>query len=334
MTIREIINELRKKIYRPIYLFSGAEPYYIDMLTDYIVSNVLTEEEKAFNQTIFYGKDTDIVTLINSARSFPMMGTHQLIVVKEAQQMKDFDKLAAYAENPLKSTILVINYKQTSYNKNKKLYKAIRNCNGAAFESPRLYENKIPDWITSWLKRKSFSIEPRACGLLIEYLGTDLGKIANELEKLIISMPEGEKKITPLSIERNIGISKDYNNFELQNALGKKDTLKAYQIVNYFGKNQKDNPITLTITSLFFFFSKVFTYHFIDNKSRKNIASVLKVNPYFVSEYEQAAKRYNASKTARIISWLREYDMRSKGYGNTSASEEDLLKELIFKIMN
>jgi DNA polymerase III subunit delta len=334
MTVHEIISELKNRNFRPVYLLSGEEPYYIDMITDYIMNNVLSEEEKAFNQTVLYGKDTDAVGVINSARRFPMMASYQLIVLKEAQQLKDIDKLAIYAEKPLKSTILVINYKHNSFDKRKKLYKAVKDSGGAVIESPRLYENKIPDWIKSWLKSRNCNIEPEACMLLVEYLGTDLAKIANELEKLIISTPEKDRRITLTSIERNIGISKDYNTFELQKALAQKNVLKANRIINYFGKNQKTNPVNLTISSLFFFFSKVFIWHFIKDKSSRNIASVLKIHPYFVSEYELAAKRYNARKTAMIISWLRDYDMRSKGYGNSSASEGDLLKELVYKILH
>ncbi len=334
MTVHDIINELRNKTYRPVYLLSGQEPYYIDLVTDFIINNVISEEEKAFNQTVLYGKETDVVSIINAARNFPMIGSHQLIVIKEAQQLKDIDKLAVYAEKPLKSTLLVINYKHNSYDKRKKLYKAVQACNGALLESPRLYENKIPDWINSWLSSKNCSILPEACMLLVEYLGTDLGKISNELEKLIISLPENDKRITLQSIERNIGISKDYNTFELQKALVQKNVLKANRIINYFAKNQKTNPFTLTITSLFFFFSRVFTWHFIKDKSSKNIASALKVNPYFVQEYERSAKKYNPRKTAQIISWLREYDMKSKGFGNASTTEGDLLKELIYKIMH
>jgi DNA polymerase III subunit delta len=334
MTVQEIIKELKSRTYRPIYLLSGEEPFYIDIITDYIAKNVLTEEEKAFNQSIFYGKDTDFGTIINAARRYPMMSSHQVIIVKEAQLIKDIDNLAVYAENPLKSTILVINYKHGTFDKRKKFYKAVKAGNGVLFESARLYENKIPEWITSWLKSRNFSIDPAACMLLVEYLGNDLGKIANELEKLTLSLPENERRITSHAIERNIGISKDYNNFELQKALGQKNVLQANRIINYFAINQKTNPITLTITLLYSFFSKLFTYHFIKDKSRNNVASILKVNPFFVSDYEQAAKRYDPRKTASIISWLREYDMRSKGFGSSSASEGDLLKELIYKILH
>lgn len=334
MTVKEIIGEINNKVYRPVYLLYGQEPYYLDMVTDHIISNVLTEDEKAFNQTIFYGKDTDAATVINAARRFPMMSSHQLIVLREGQQMKDIDDLSLYAENPLKSTILVINFKYARYDKRKKLYRAVQDCKGALLESPLLYENKIPDWIRAWLKNRNYEIDPSACMLLVEYLGADLSKISNELEKLVIAMPENETRITPQSIERNIGISKDYNNFELQKALAQKNVLKANRIINYFAKNQNKNPCTLTVTSLFIFFSKVFTWHFLKDKSRKNTASVLKINPWFIQEYEQAAKNYDTRKTARVISLLREYDLRSKGYGNSSTSDGDLLKELIYKILH
>lgn len=334
MTVNEILSELQKKIYRPVYLLTGEEPYYIDQVTDFFLRNVLKPEEKAFNQTVFYGKDTDVLTVITAARRFPMMAPNQLIVIKEAQQMKDIDRLAVYAEHPLKSTILVINYKYSTYDKRKKLPRVIKESGGVVFESSRLYENKIPGWITSWLKQRQCTIEPEAGILLVEYLGNDLGKIANELEKLIITLPEKESRITTLIIEQNIGISKDYNNFELQKALGQKNVLNANRIINYFAKNPKNNPFALTVTSLFFFFSKIFTLHYIKDKSRANLASVLKINPYFIPEYEQAAKRYDIRKTALIIALLREYDMRSKGFGNSSATDGDLLKELVYKILH
>jgi DNA polymerase III subunit delta len=334
MTVNEILGELQKKIYRPVYLLTGEEPYYIDQITEFFLHNVLTPDEKAFNQTVFYGKDTDLLTVITAARRFPMMAQNQLIVIKEAQQMKDIDGLAVYAEHPLKSTILVINYRYSTYDKRKKLVRAVKASGGAVLESSRLYENKIPEWITSWLKQRQCTIEPDAGILLVEYLGTDLGKIANELEKLTIALPAKDRRITPLLIEQNIGISKDYNNFELQKALGQKNVLKANRIINYFSKNPKNNPFTLTVTSLFFFFSKIFTLHYIKDKSRTNVASVLKINPYFVPEYEQAAKRYDIRKAALIISLLREYDVRSKGFGNSSATDGDLLKELIYKILH
>ncbi len=334
MTANEIIIEIKNKTYRPFYLLHGEEPYYIDLVTDFIAANVLTEEEKSFNHTTLYGKDTNVTDLINTARRYPMMASHQLIIVREAQLMKNFDDLIYYAEKPLKSTILVINYKYGSYDKRKKLYKAIQSSGGALMESPRLYENKVPDWIKTWLKKRKCHIDPAAVMLLVEYLGTDLGKIANELEKLIITLPEGNRTVTPATIERNIGISKDYNNFELQKALAQKNVLKANRIINHFAQNQKANPFALTIYSLFSFFSKIFIWHLVKDKSPKNMASVLRINPYFISEYELAAKKYNPRKTANIISLIREYDMRSKGYANASSNEGVLLKELIYKILH
>jgi DNA polymerase III subunit delta len=334
MDVRQITDELKNRVFRPVYLLTGAEPYYIDQVTAYIQENALTEEERAFNQSIFYGEDTDVETVITAARRFPMMAERQLVVVREAQQMKNIDELSIYAKNPMKSTVLVINYKYSSYDKRKKLFKAVQSCNGAILESPRLYENKVPEWISAWLRKRKCSIEPSAAMLLVDYLGTDLGKISNELEKLVISLPENDRTITSQIIERNIGISKDYNNFELQKALGQRNVLKANRIVNYYAKNPKNNPLTLTITSLFFYFSKIFTLQLIRDKSKKNLASELKINPYFLAEYEQAAKRYTPAGTARIISLLREYDVRSKGLGNSSASDGELLKELVYKILH
>ncbi|NPA68672.1 MAG: DNA polymerase III subunit delta [Chlorobi bacterium] len=332
MTYSEIIKELKNKIYKPIYFLFGEEPYFIDKITDYIADNVLNESEKAFNQTVIYGKDTQTEDIINSAKRFPMMANHQVIIVKEAQNLKNIDNLVYYAEQPLKSTILVINYKYKKLDKRTKLYKTLSK-NAVLFESKKLYENQIPAWINTYLKDKKYTADPVAVQLLTEFLGTDLGKISNELEKLIISLPEGTK-ITPEHIEKNIGISKDFNNFELQNALINRDILKANRIIMHFARNPKDNPMILTIISLFSFFSKVLNYHFLKDKNKNNVAAILKINPYFVKDYVKAAKTFNIKKTVAIISYLREYDMKAKGYDNVSATQEDLLKELIFKILH
>jgi len=334
MKYEQIIADLKNKIYKPIYFLFGDEPYFIDLITKYIQNNVLTEEEKAFNQTILYGKDTDIHSVINAAKRFPMMANHQVVIVKEAQDIKDIEPLVYYATTPLKSTILVINYKYKTFDKWKKLYKVI-NENAVAFESRKLYDNEIPGWINNYVKTKNKQIDPNAGMLLIEYLGNNLGKIANELDKLIITLPEKEDKITTAHIERNIGISKDYNNFELHKALTQKNVLKSNRIVNYFAHNPKDNPLTLTLTSLYMFYSKVLAYHFIKNKKdRRSVAATLKVNPYFLGDYETAARQYNPKKVVEIIELLREYDLRSKGYNNVSTSHGELLKELVFKILH
>jgi len=333
MTFEQILADLKNKTYKPVYLLMGEEPYFIDIITDYITGNVLTESEKTFNQVILYGKDTDVRAIIDSARRFPMMSESQVVVVKEAQYLEKISDLVFYANNPLKSTILVINYKHQKFDKRLKLYKAI-NEKGVIFESKRLYDNQIADFIKSYLNKKGFKIEPATTILLIEFLGNDLGKIVKELEKLIIALDTGNKTITSLDVEKNIGISKDYNNFELQKALIKKDILKANRIINYFDKNQKNNPIPLTITSLYYFFSKVLAYHSIDDKSKNKIVSALKINPYFISDYQSAARAYSPAKVESIISILREYDLKSKGVGNISTSPGNLLKELIYKILH
>ncbi len=334
MNFEQIISELKNKIYKPIYFLSGDEPYFIDLITKYINDNVLTDAEKSFNQSVMYGKETEIHTVINAAKRFPMMANYQVVIVKEAQNIKNIDDLIHYANTPLKSTILVINYKYKTLDKRKKLYKAL-NENCVLFESKKLYDNEVPGWINGYLKNKNRTVDPSAGMLLTEYLGNDLSKIANELDKLIITLPEGEFKISTSHIERNIGISKDYNNFELHKALTQKNVLKSNRIVNYFGHNSKDNPFTLTISSLYHFYSKVLTYHFIKDKSdRRVIAATLKVNPYFVGDYEKAAKSYNPRKTVEIISLLREYDLKSKGYNNVSTSHGELLKELVYKILH
>jgi DNA polymerase III subunit delta len=333
MNYAEIIKELESKRYRPIYFLMGDEPYFIDKITSFIEKNVLTESEKAFNQVVVYGSDTDIGNVINSARRYPMMSNQQVVIVKEAQNIKNIDDLVYYADNPLTSTILVVNYKFRKIDKRKKLYLAIAK-NGIVLESNKLYDSQVPDWITNSLKEKKVEIKPAAAVLLTEFLGNDLGKIVNELDKLILTLPAGKKEIDAAHIEKNIGISKDFNNFELQNALIGKDYLKANRIINYFEKNPKNNPIVLTITSLYMFFTKVLLYQSLPDKSKQNVASVLKINPYFVGDYQKAARIYSFAKVKNIISYLREYDIRSKGIGNVSTSDGDLMKELIYKIMH
>lgn len=332
MKFEAIIKELKNKIYKPIYFLHGDEPYFIDLITSYIADNVLEDSEKSFNQTVVYGKDSVVEDIDNAAKRFPMMSNHQVIIVKEAQDLKKIENLVYYAQNPLKSTILVINYKYKKLAKNKKLYKAIDK-NGVIFESKKLYDNQIPAWINNYLKEQNYTINPKASVLLTEFLGNDLSKISNELDKLIITLPKGTE-IKAEHIEENIGFSKDFNNFELQNAIKERNVLKANRIIDYFGKNQKDNPIILTIISLFFYFSKVLSYHYLKDKSRNNAASVLKVNPFFVKDYEISAKKYSKAKLISIISILREYDMKSKGLDNATTSPGDLLKEMMFKILH
>ncbi|MBN2485066.1 MAG: DNA polymerase III subunit delta [Bacteroidales bacterium] len=333
MTFDSILSDLQQKKYMPIYFLMGDEAYFIDQLTDYIAQNVLSEAEKAFNQTVIYGKDTDIANVINSAKRYPMMAPYQVVIVKEAQNIRNIDDLVYYAQKPLKSTILVVNYKYKTLDKRKRLVKELEK-NGVLFESKKLYDNQVPDWITKYLSKRGFQVQPTAALLLSEFLGAELGKIVMELDKLVLVLPKGEKLITSVHIEENIGISKDYNNIELQNALSKKDHLKAFRIVEHFGQNQKDNPFVVTIGMLYSFFNKIIVYYFLADKSKQSVAAALKINPYFVADYQNAAKVFPPKKAVEIISLLREYDLKSKGVGNISATPGDLLKELVYKILN
>ncbi len=333
LTYEEIISDLKKRIFKPVYFLAGDEPYYIDVITDFIEEKVLSESEKAFNQLVLYGEDTTIQSIIDTARRFPMMASHQVVIVREAQSLKKIEDLVFYLEKPLLSTILVFNYKYRVLDKRTKLHKALES-QGAYFESMRLRDYQIPPWIERYLMARGIKIDPAASAMLTEFLGTDLHKIVNELDKLLITLPRENPVITNTLIEKNIGISKEYNNFELQKAIGEKNILKANMIVNYFSGNPKDNPVTLTIASLFSLFTRILTYHFITDKSKNNVAAILKINPFFVKDYETAALRYSVSKTVKIIDLLRTFDMKSKGYGDSSTEPGDLLKELVYRILH
>lgn len=329
----EIISDLKKRIFKPVYFLAGEEPYYIDLIVNYIEDKVLPENEKAFNQIIIYGDDTNVPAIIDTARRFPMMASHQVVIIKEAQSLKKIEDIAIYLEKPLLSTILVFSYKYKTLDKRTKLFKTLES-QGVYFESARVRDYQIPAWIERYLMTKGIKADPNACAMLTEYLGTDLHKIVNELEKLIINLPTGKPLITTSLIEANIGISKDYNNFELQKAIGERDILKANMIIQYFANNPKDNPVTLSFASLFSFFSKLLTYHYTADKSKNNVAAVLKVNPYFVKDYESSASKYNVAKTMQIISLLRTYDLRSKGFEDPGTEPGELLKELAYKILH
>jgi len=333
MEFSDILHNLKKGIYHPIYLLQGEEAYFIDELSDYIEDNVLTDAEKGFNQTIFYGKDSDPVTIVEASLRFPMMASKQVIIVKEAQSLSKIETLTSYAEKPLASTILVLAYKYKTLDSRTKLAKAIKK-NGVLFTSKKLYENKIPGWIDGFLRTHNYTITPQAALLLTSYLGTDLSKIANELNKLVIAVKD-TTRITPEHIEKNIGLSKEFNILELQNALGEKNVLKANRIINYFGANPTLNPIQKTVAGLYFYFSKLFTYHFLKDKSERNVAAELRVHPFFVKEYVSAAKRYSPTKLYEIMGILREYDMKSKGFNvSTMVETGDLQKEMIYKILH
>lgn len=343
MDFNSIMSDLKKKVYRPVYFLMGDEPYFIDMISDHIEQHVLDESEKEFNQTVLYGRDVSTADIIGAAKRFPMMSEYQVVIVKEAQDIKDLVKkekedkkektkslFELYLENPLPSTILVFCYKYKSIDKRTAVAKLIDK-NAVLFESKKLYDNQVPDWINNYLKVKGFTINQRAAGLLSEYLGTGLSKITNELDKLIINLPP-KAEITSEHIQTNIGISKDYNVFELQTCIGKKEVLKVNRIINYFAANPKDTPMVVTVNSLYGYFCKILALHFLEDK--KTAASALGVHPFFVKDYEMAAKNYSVGKLKAIFGYLRDYDLKSKGVDSGSATEGELLKEMIFKILH
>ena len=332
MTFDQIIADLNNKVYFPFYFLMGEEPYFIDEISNCILNTVLDETEQEFNQTVLYGRDVDVDTIISEAKRFPMMANHQVLVIKEAQVIKNIEDLLSYVQNFLPSTILVICYKYKTLDRRKKAAKLFEK-HGVLFESKKLYDNHVQAWITRHLKQMGYKIDPGALVLLTEYLGSEISKIANELEKLIVNL-EDQAIIDTSIVESNIGISKDYNRFELQKAIGNRNVIKANRVINYFESNPSSNPLVLTLSSLYGYFAKVLSYHFVKDKSKNNVAAHLQVHPYFVRDYEIAARNYGVKKLCRIMSSLREADLRSKGVNNSTVTGGELLKELLYKIMH
>jgi DNA polymerase-3 subunit delta len=328
---KKIVDDIKRGDIKSVYFLMGEEAYYIDAIADFIENSILSEEEKGFNQMVLYGRDVSIDDVVSHAKRYPMMADRQVIIVKEAQDLsRTIENLVGYVENPQPTTVLVFCYKYKTLDKRKKLSKAIVK-NAVLFESKKLYENQVPDWIRRVLSGRGHTITPKASQMLVEFLGNDLGKINNELEKLQLIIEPGEQ-ITPQLIEENIGISKDFNNFELQKAIGERDVKKAFAIMQYFAQNPKNNPLVMTVALLYGFFAKLLKYHSLTNKG--DAAKVLKVSPYFVKDYQMAARNYPMKKVSAIISSIREIDMKSKGVGAANLSQADLLKELLIKIFN
>jgi len=331
--VKQLVTDIKGGNLKPIYFLMGEEPYYIDKISSYIENNVLAEEEKGFNQMVLYGRDVTIEDIVGNAKRYPMMAERQVVIVKEAQDLsRTIEKLVAYAENPQPTTVLVVNYKYKKIDKRKALYKTLKKI-GVVYESKKLYENQVSDWIRRVLAPKGYNISPKAAQMLVEFLGTDLSKINNELDKLQLIIPKGNQ-ITPELIEENIGISKDYNNFELRKAIGEKNIIKTHQIINYFADNPKDNPMVVTVALLFNFFSQLLHLHGLNDKTPRAIASSLKINPYFVSEYTKAAHNFPMRKVSQVIATLREFDVKSKGVGANAIPQGDLLKELMVRILS
>lgn len=334
VTYEEIVRNLRNKVYAPVYFLMGEEDYYIDRISDYIIDTVLTDTEKEFNLTVLYGSDTDIATIINAAKRYPMMSKYQVVAVREAQALRNLDELVYYLQKPLESTILVMCYKHGALDRRKKLVAELEKA-GVLFESKKLKDAQLPGFITSYLKRKQVEIEPKASEMMAEFVGTDLNRMAGELEKLVITLPAGQRRITPEQIERNIGISKDYNNFELRNALIEKDVLKANRIIKYFEENPKNNPLQVTLAVLFNFFANLMLVYYAPDKSDRGIAVHLGLrSPWQAKDYENAMKRYTGVKVMQIVGAIRQCDAKSKGVGNSSVSDGELLRELVYFILH
>ena len=334
MEFEQIIQELKKKIYRPVYFLTGDEAYYIDLVSDYIEDNVLTEAEKSFNQTVFYGRDSDPMTVMESARRFPMMANLQVIIVKEAQEWKNMEAFQKYLHTPSKTTILVVDYKYKKVDGRTELAKLLKK-NALVFESKKLRDYQIPQWVDKYVKENGFTISPQATQMLADFLGGDLSKVVNELKKLFILVPKGTT-ITPDHIEKNIGISKDYNPLELTTALGNRDVLKANRIINYFAANPSSNPMPGTISVLYSYFNRMFRYHFLSNKSESEVMKQLRIPfPNIARKTIEEARRYTPTKIFEIFGILREFDMKSKGLDSSGeVTLGDLYKEMIYKILH
>lgn len=329
---QKIISDISKKIYAPVYLLCGEEPYYIDLISDYIEDNVLDAGAREFNQTILYGRETDAGKVIEYAKRFPMMSEYQVLIIKEAQDMKTIDDLITYVEKPLNSTLLVLCYKYKKFDKRKSLPKIIEK-KGIYYESPRIYADKIPAWVTEFITSRGYKVTPKAAMLLADFLGNDLSKVANEIGKLFILTPKGST-ITEDLIEKNIGISKDYNFYEFQDALASKNIEKANKIVNYFNSNPKENPLVKIVPMTYGFYLKVLLCASLSDKSPSSISSALGIAPFLTKDYVKAVGNYSFEKLTEIISILREFDLKSKGVDIGSTSGPDLMREMIFRILH
>lgn len=327
-----IIKQIESKQFEKIYFLHGEEPYYIDAITDAILKHSLEDHERDFNLSILYGKDIDAPSLISEAKGYPMMSERRVVVLKEGQDFKAMEDLLPYFEAPSDQTVLVINYKYKTYDTRRKAIKAAAK-NGLVFKSEKVPEYKLTDWIGTIVKTRGFSITPKAAMLLAEFLGNDLSRIINELDKLAILVEAGTT-INDIHIEENIGISKDYNVFELVNAVGVRDVPKALQIVDYFSHNPKATSIIVVVSNLFNHFSRLMKIHFLENKSKEAVAGALRVHPFVATQMIASSKIYNPRKLAANIAILHEFDLKSKGINNSSTPEGELMKEMIYRLMH
>lgn len=335
MSYQAIIKDVKKKQFAPVYFLHGPETYFIDLVADTIEDKALAEHEKAFNQTILYGKESTHLQIVDAARRFPMMAERQLVILREAQEMRSLKDLLSYIEQPTPTTVLVICHKHKRLNLNSKFGKAVK-AKTVLLEAKSLYDNQVPDWIADYLRSKKLKAGPAASDLLAEYLGSNLSKVANELDKLALNIPEGAD-VTEQLIEEHIGISKDYNVFEFQKALGQRDVKKANRIVQYFIANPRKNPMPVVIGSLYNYFSKVYLFHSVARATEQEILKTLGLrSSFFLREYRAAARQFPLSKTQEVIHLLRQFDLKSKGvnYNATGKPEGELLKEMTWRILH
>jgi DNA polymerase-3 subunit delta len=333
----EVFKEIKGGQYAPLYFLYGEEPFHIDQLAAYMETHVLQPQEKGFNQTVVYGKEANLRSILESARRFPMMAKRQFLLVKEAQEMGDLakkegqDALANYAKNPVPTTVLVFAYKHKKLAANTTLYKTLDKM-AVLVESKRIYDNQVAGWIRDYAKESGYAITDKATNLLAEFIGNNMTRIVNEIQKVMLNYPPNTQ-LTDEMVMKHVGISKEFNIFELQTALAKKDAFKAYQIIQYFAANPKEHAPIMVVASLFGYFSKILLTHQFSGQSKEQIAGALGINPYFVGEYQTAAKHYPLRKVLGIIHFIYMADLQLKGVDSTS-SGEDVIKELIFKILN
>ena len=334
MSAEKIIADLKKKNFKPFYWLEGEEPFFIDEIMNYAEHKILSQSEASFNLTVFYGKDADWAAVINACRRYPMFAEIQVVLLKEAQQMKDSDleKLEGYFENPLKSTIFIVSYKDKKIDARKKIAKTIKT-KGELFSTKKMYDSQLPQWVNEMVVNHGLTINPKSVAMIVDNIGNDLSRIKNEVEKLSVNL-SNRKNITEDDVETYIGVSKEYNVFELQDAIGKKNLQKALKIIQYFEKNPKATPIQLILPSLYSYFSKAFTIFSATSTNEKDIAASVGINPYFIKDYMATVKNYQYEGIEKILLLLHHYNLKSIGIGNNNNyTDADLMKELVIKIM-
>jgi DNA polymerase III subunit delta len=331
MAAEKIIAEWKKQQFKPVYWLEGEEDYYIDVVMDYAEHRILNESEAGFNLTVFYGKDADWTAVVNACRRYPMFAEKQVVLLKEAQQMRDIDKLEAYIENPLASTIFVVSYKEKTLDGRTSLSKLLKKT-AHVFTSKKIYDSKLPEWTNELVTARGYNIAQKALMLLVEHIGNDLSRIANEVDKLLLNLGS-EKLITEDDIEKYVGVSKEYNVFELQDALGKKDLSKAMKIIRYFEGNPKAAPIQMVLPALYNSFSKAYMLFALQGKDDKTMAAAMGISPFFIKDYQAIARNYSFSGVEQALLLLHEYNLKSVGVGSIGTPDASLLKEMAVKMM-